>query len=59
MVVGMHEALPWSLASGHSMNDWPLGIKSGEQVYQDLLDFRQQHEQAGLCSGQPFSFLYE
>ena len=40
VVVGMHEALPWSLALGHSMNDWPLGVKSGEQVYQDLLDFR-------------------
>ncbi len=40
VIVGMHEVLPWSLASGHSMNDWPAGVKSGEQVYQDLLDFR-------------------
>ena len=42
IVVGMHEALPWSLAAGHSMNDWPVGIKSGEQVYKDLLLFRSQ-----------------
>jgi hypothetical protein len=40
LMVGMHEALPNSLASGHSMNAWPLGIKSGEQVYTELLDFR-------------------
>ena len=40
VVVGMHEALPWSLAAGHSMNDWPLGVNSGTQVYHDLLDFR-------------------
>jgi hypothetical protein len=40
LIVGMHEALPESLASGHSMNAWPLGITSGEHVYQQLLDFR-------------------
>lgn len=41
VVVGMHAALPDSLASGHSMNDWATGEQSGRMVYQDLLKFRQ------------------
>lgn len=40
IVVGMHAALPDSLASGHSMNDWGTGEKSGREVYTALLDFR-------------------
>lgn len=40
VVVGMHEALPDSLAAGHSMNDSAKGTASGRQVYDDLLDFR-------------------
>jgi len=40
LIVGMHEALPNSLASGHSMNAWVLGIKSGERVYTELIDFQ-------------------
>lgn len=39
VVVGMHEALPDSLASGHSMNDSFHGTASGRQVYVDLLKF--------------------
>jgi hypothetical protein len=42
VVVGMHAALPDSLAAGHSMNDTELGIESGRRVYGDLLNFRQQ-----------------
>lgn len=41
VVVGMHAMLPDSLASGHSMNDWPQGKTSGRRVYNDLLAFRQ------------------
>jgi len=41
VVVGMHAALPDSLASGHSMNDWDVGTQSGRQVYADLLKFRE------------------
>ncbi|HUK24920.1 MAG TPA: hypothetical protein VLV49_10095 [Terriglobales bacterium] len=37
LVVGMHAALPNSISAGHSMNEWPDGIKTGAQVYQDLL----------------------
>ena len=40
LVVGMHAALPESLASGHSMNDWPTGAESGRRVYTELLNFK-------------------
>jgi hypothetical protein len=38
IVVGMHEALPDSLAAGHSMSEYPVGIKSGRHVYTRLLE---------------------
>ncbi len=41
VVVGMHAALPDSLASGHSMSDWAIGVESGRRVYNDLLGFQQ------------------
>jgi hypothetical protein len=37
VVVGMHESLPDSLASDHSMGDYPNGVQSGRQLYADLL----------------------
>jgi 3',5'-cyclic AMP phosphodiesterase CpdA len=37
LVVGMHEALPESLARGHSMSDVPLGQATGLDVYGQLL----------------------
>jgi len=40
IVVGMHAALPDSLASGHSMNNSPAGEQSGRAVYELLLDAR-------------------
>lgn len=40
LVVGMHAALPDSLASGHSMSDWIVGVESGRHVYADLLDLK-------------------
>lgn len=40
VVVGMHEALPDSLASGHSMSDFAVAERTGRQVYQDLLKLR-------------------
>ena len=42
VVVGMHAALPDSLASGHSMNDWQVGAESGRRVYKDLLRFNRE-----------------
>lgn len=41
VVVGMHAALPNSLAASHSMGDWATGEKTGRQVYSDLLALAQ------------------
>ena len=41
VVVGMHAALPDSLAAHHSMNDNPQLADSGRKVYQQLVDFHQ------------------
>jgi hypothetical protein len=38
IVVGMHEALPHSTISNHAMDDWDLGVRSGELVYNWLYD---------------------
>ena len=40
IVVGMHAALPDSLAADHSMNDWAQGEKSGRSVYARLVRAR-------------------
>jgi hypothetical protein len=40
LVVGMHAALPDSLAISHSMSDYPDGEKSGRRVYSDLLELQ-------------------
>ena len=37
VVVGMHEALPDSIAAVHSMSDFAAGTESGRRVYADLL----------------------
>lgn len=42
VVVGMHAALPDSLARGHSMSDYVRGTESGRQVYGDLLKLGQE-----------------
>jgi hypothetical protein len=41
IVVGMHAALPDSIAASHSMNDWAQGAESGRRVYADLLRARE------------------
>lgn len=40
VVLGMHEALPESLARGHSMSDMPTAEDTGVKVYARLLDVR-------------------
>ena len=40
IAVGMHAALPDSLASDHSMNDWAQGEQSGRRVYARLVRAR-------------------
>ena len=38
IVAGMHESLPHSTSSGHAMDDWDLGVRTGELVYTWLYD---------------------
>jgi hypothetical protein len=38
IVAGMHEALPHTTGSEHAMDDWDLGIRTGELVYHWLYD---------------------
>jgi len=38
IVAGMHESLPHSTSSNHAMDDWDLGIRTGELVYTWLYD---------------------
>jgi hypothetical protein len=46
IVVGMHEALPYSISADHSMNQSPDGVESGTQVYSWLLEFSRQTKKA-------------
>jgi hypothetical protein len=38
IVTGSHEALPHSTSSDHGMDDWDLGMRTGELVYNWLYD---------------------
>jgi hypothetical protein len=38
IVAGMHEALPHSTSSDHAMDDWDLGVRTGEMVYTWFFD---------------------
>ncbi len=38
IVAGMHEALPHSTSSNHAMDDWDLGLHTGELVYTWFFD---------------------
>jgi hypothetical protein len=40
IVLGMHDALPDSISTGHGMNESAQMERSGRRVYQDLLAFR-------------------
>jgi hypothetical protein len=40
VVVGMHDALPDSISTGHGMNESAQMERSGRRMYQDLLAFR-------------------
>ena len=58
VVVGMHAALPDSLAAGHSMSDTPTGSQSGRQVYAWLLNFSQQsHKQVYILSSHSHFYM--
>lgn len=58
VVVGMHVALPDSLAAGHSMSDTEMGTESGRQVYRELLKFREQtHKNVYVLSSHSHFFM--
>ena len=38
IVVGVHSALPDSIAADHSMSDFPVGVETGRAVYKSLLN---------------------
>jgi hypothetical protein len=58
LVVGMHAALPDSLASGHSMNDWPVGAESGRRVYTELLNFKKKtHKRVYLLASHSHFYM--
>lgn len=38
IIAGMHEALPHSTGSEHAMDDWDLGVRTGELVYHWFYD---------------------
>src|ERR1044071_1131962 len=58
LVVGMHAALPDSVASGHSMNDWPVGAESGRHVYTELLNFKKKtHKRVYLLASHSHFYM--
>ncbi len=58
VVVGMHAALPDSLAAGHSMSDTEVGTQSGRQAYGDLLNFsRQSRKRVYILSSHSHFFM--
>src|SRR5262249_6849433 len=57
IIVGMHAALPDSLASSHSMSDWALGEQSGRRVYADLLKTRSEGKRVYVLASHSHFYL--
>ena len=58
IVVGMHEALPESIAKDHSMNASEAGTESGKRVYLDLLKMRdEQHKRVYVLASHSHYFM--
>ena len=58
VVLGMHEALPDSIAANHAMDDFPAGIESGRRVYADLQRFqRQTHKRVYILSSHSHYYM--
>lgn len=57
IVVGMHEALPESIAVDHSMEASARGVTSGRRVYEDLLELRdKQHKRVYILASHSHYF---
>jgi hypothetical protein len=46
LLVGAHAPLPHSFGKNHAMDDWELGVSSGERAYRMLLDFQRRSGKA-------------
>jgi hypothetical protein len=57
IVVGMHAALPDSLARGHSMSDFPEGVASGRRAYLDLLKLQNAGKHVYVLASHSHFFL--
>ena len=58
IVVGMHEALPASKSESHAMDDSAQGVKSGGEVYDLLLQLRDQsHKNVYVLASHAHYFL--
>jgi hypothetical protein len=59
IVVGMHDALPDSISTGHGMNESAQMERSGRRVYRDLLDFRNKNKKPVYVLASHSHFLIE
>jgi hypothetical protein len=57
VVVGMHESLPYSVSSSHSMCDSGSGRESGVLVYEKLLDAQRKGKRVYLLASHSHYFL--
>ncbi len=57
LVVGMHAALPNSIALGHSMSDSPEGTASGRRAYVDLLKLQKAGKRVYVLASHSHFFL--
>jgi len=57
-VIGMHEALPESLAKNHAMDQTPEGVQSGLRVYADLLGIqKRKHKRVYVLASHSHYFM--
>jgi Calcineurin-like phosphoesterase len=58
VVIGMHEALPESISSNHSMDASPAGVASGRQVYGELLKLQNEgHKRVYVLASHSHYFM--
>jgi hypothetical protein len=57
IVVGMHEALPDSIAINHSMSNYESGRRSGRQLYAELLRLRSQGKRVYVLASHSHFFM--